>query len=107
MSAARQMASLSRPGKPAFWPRWLTPLRVFCAALLVTFVAGYFWGRQLEQQRRYQAWQEEQRVRHVLQLPVKIVLPQSQGSTLQEAVTQLRRQVRVPIALDSSIAHDK
>src|SRR5688572_18662456 len=33
-----------------------SPFRVALAAWLLTLIAGYFWGRHLEQERRYAAW---------------------------------------------------
>lgn len=84
--------------------RWISPLRVAAAATLLTLVPGYFWGHHLEQERRFVVWRQEQRVRDALHMPVRVILPNSKRSTLKQAISQLRRQIPIPVALNPRIA---
>lgn len=90
----RQLAVLARSGI----------LRIAVLVTLLALIPGYFYGRYRQQEWRYQAWQRDARVRAALQQPVRLVVDDPQHRTLQQAVEQLSRQVRVPIELDQQIA---
>jgi len=57
MAISLQSAPLLSRKPPSL--RWLGSFRVAIVACLLTLLPGYFWGRRLEEARRFAAWKQQ------------------------------------------------
>lgn len=78
---------------------WMVAAVVCC---VVICGGGYFVGKRTAVQKRYQAWQQEQKLFVALRTEVSVGQPLPQGPTLGAALAALTRQTGIPYYLDKS-----